>query len=79
MIDERFPYWDMNNEYIILKEKNIENVKEVFSDLRLFNHYIIKDLNQIIDKDNVKYIINIEDIDFYIVVTKESYASIIEN
>lgn len=65
--------------YIILKEKNIEKVKLTFGDLRLFNHYIIKDLNQIIDKDNVKYIINIEDIDFYIVVTKESYASIIEN
>jgi hypothetical protein len=66
--------------YIILKEENFEKVKLTFEgDLMLFNHYIIKDLNQILDEDKVKYLIKVENEGYYIVVTKDTFHSLIEN
>ena len=40
------------NDIVILNETTLDNVKETYKgDLLLFNHYPIKDLNQIINKD----------------------------
>lgn len=67
-----------SDEFIILTEKNIENIKKVYKgDLLLFNHYPITDLKQIINKDEVKYIIHSKKEDIYIVITKITYNEII--
>lgn len=66
------------NDIIILNETTLDNVKETYKgDLLLFNHYPIKDLNQIINKDEVKYIIHSKKENIYIVVTKITYNEII--
>jgi hypothetical protein len=66
------------NDIVILNETTLDNVKETYKgDLLLFNHYPIKDLNQIINKDEVKYIIHSKKEDIYIVITKITYNEII--
>ena len=66
------------NDIVILNETTLDNVKETYKgDLLLFNHYTITDLNQIINKDEVKYIIHSKKEDMYIVITKITYNEII--
>lgn len=66
------------NDIVILKETTLDNVKETYKgDLLLFNHYPITDLKQIINKDEVKYIIHSKKEDIYIVITKITYNEII--
>lgn len=66
------------NDIVILNETTLDNVKETYKgDLLLFNHYPITDLNQIINKDEVKYIIHSKKEDIYIVITKITYNEII--
>ena len=66
------------NDIVILNETTLDNVKETYKgDLLLFNHYPITDLNQIINKDEVKYIIHSKKEDMYIVITKITYNEII--
>ena len=66
------------NDIVILNETTLDNVKETYKgDLLLFNHYPIKDLNQIINKDEVNYIIHSKKEDSYIVITKITYNEII--
>lgn len=69
----------MGNNYTILTEKNFETVKQTFEgDLRLFNHYLIHNETQIIDEDDVKYLIYIKEQEVYIVVTKTTFNELIE-
>lgn len=66
------------NDIVILNETTLDNVKETYKgDLLLFNHYPITDLKQIINKDEVKYIIHSKKEDIYIVITKITYNEII--
>lgn len=66
------------NDIVILNETTLDNVKETYKgDLLLFNFYPIKDLSQIINKDEVKYIIHSKKEDIYIVITKITYNEII--
>lgn len=66
------------NDIVILNETTLDNVKETYKgDLLLFNHYPITDLNQILNKDEVKYIIHSKKEDIYIVITKITYNEII--
>lgn len=69
----------MMENIVILKEKNLEYIKETFKgDLMLFNHYPIKSLDNLKDKENVKYIIHSTEEDIYIVILKYTYAELIE-
>lgn len=66
------------NDIVILNETTLDNVKETYKgDLLLFNHYPITDLKQIINKDEVKYIIHSKKENIYIVITKITYNEII--
>lgn len=65
--------------FVVLKEKNLEYVQLTYGgDLRLFNNYPIKDLNNIIDDKDVKYIIEVEEEQFYIVVTRHTYVELLQ-
>lgn len=66
-------------DFVVLKEKNLEYVQLTYGgDLRLFNNYPIKDLNNIIDDKDVKYIIEVEEEQFYIVVTRHTYVELLQ-
>lgn len=65
--------------FVVLKEKNLEYVQLTYGgDLRLFNNYPIKDLNNIIDDKDVKYIIEVEEEQLYIVVTRHTYVELLQ-
>lgn len=65
--------------FVVLKEKNLEYVQLTYGgDLRLFNNYPINDLNNIIDDKDVKYIIEVEEEQLYIVVTRHTYVELLQ-
>lgn len=65
--------------FVLLKEKNLEYVQLTYGgDLRLFNNYPINDLNNIIDDKDVKYIIEVEEEQLYIVVTRHTYVELFQ-
>lgn len=61
-------------DFTVLYEKTLDEVKEKYrGDLMVFNHYPIRHMNQIFDKDDVKYIIVIQDMGIMLVVTKNNF------
>ena len=61
-------------EYTTVYCKDLEEVQlTYFGDLSLFDNYPIKHLQQIIDPNDVKYIIVVYSEGYMIVVTKHSY------
>lgn len=61
-------------EYTTVYCKDLEEVQlAYFGDLSLFDNYPIKHLQQIIDPDDVKYIIVVYSEGYMIVVTKHTY------
>lgn len=65
--------------FVVFKEKNLEYVQLTYGgDLRLFNNYPINDLNKIIDDKDVKYIIEVEEEQLYIVVTRHTYVELLQ-
>lgn len=61
-------------EYTTVYCKDLEEVQlTYFGDLSLFDNYPIKHLQQIIDPNDVKYIIVVYEEGYMIVVTKHSY------
>lgn len=64
----------MEENYTILYEETLEEVKEKYrGDLMIFNHYPIRHMEQIFDKNDVKYIIVIQDMGIMLVVTKNNF------
>lgn len=61
-------------EYTTVYCKDLEEVQlTYFGDLSLFDNYPIKHLQQIIDPNDVKYIIVVYEEGYMIVVTKHTY------
>lgn len=64
----------MENEYVYIYEQDLESVQKNWSgELSIRDNYPIKHLQQIIDPDDVKYIIVVYSEGYMIVVTKHTY------
>lgn len=67
-------------EYTTVYCKDLEEVQlTYYGDLSLFDNYPIKHLQQIIDPNDVKYIIVVYSEGYMIVVTKHSYFERFKN
>lgn len=60
--------------------KDLDEVQLTYGgDLRIFNNYPIRHIEQIIDPDDVKYVIVVYEESYVIVVTKHSYYELFKN
>lgn len=70
----------MENEYVYIYEQDLESVQKNWSgELSIRDNYPIKHLQQIIDPEDVKYIIVVYAEGYMIVVTKHSYFERFKN
>lgn len=60
--------------------KDLEEVQLTYGgDLQLYNNYPIRHVEQIINPDDVKYVIVVYEESYVIVVTKHSYMECLKN